>query len=108
MDPLFAIQIKHKLERRGTFRSLYEQWRAAALAAHSANWRIRNVQFVHDPEWRNHVLSCQAVGDTWRRIAHDAAIPDRALVEGIERLARQWAFDVAAWRVGLVWIDDDR
>jgi hypothetical protein len=108
MDLLFAIQIKYNLERRGTFRSLYEQWRAAALTANSANWRIRNVQFVHDPEWRNHVLSCQALGDTWRRIAREAVTPQRSLAGAIERLTLQWAFDVAAWRVGLVWIDDDR
>lgn len=38
MDSLFAIQIKYKLERRSTFGSLYVHWRAAALAAHSANW----------------------------------------------------------------------
>ena len=107
MDPLFAIQIKYHLERRGTFRLLYKQWRAAELEARSANWRICNVQFVHDPKWRNNLLSCQVVGDTWRGMARDAVAPERYLVGAIERLTLQWAFDVAAWRVGLVWIDDD-
>jgi hypothetical protein len=107
MDPLFAIQIKFYLERRGTFRSLYDQWRAAYLEAHSANCGIYNVRFVHDPEWRNNLLSCQAVGDTWRRIARDAVAPERCLIGDIERRTLQWAFDVAAWRAGLVWVDDD-
>ena len=80
------------------FEQLYRVYKVEKERA-EPEYRIENVRFIHDPEWRERWFSVQNIGDTWREVAKAASSPLRYTWTGMENALFWTGFNLAQHRV---------
>lgn len=103
----FGMEQLHEVVRKAEARKTFEQHRDEyADALKKAG--VTNTRFEHNPDWRNSVLSVQNIGDEWRGMVRTIGGPITAQFRSLESDLFWLGFDVAAWRAGLTWTNDEK